>query len=97
MSSFHFSFSRRLPWPVVLGVIVTSVAAAGVVEKRALDRAERKDPPKVSCIRCHTDKATLAAIADKSGDALYLVHHGDLTRAQLKKLQTDPKNASDWK
>ena len=78
--------SPRIAAPIVL------LFAASVIgfEWRALYELDQPKPYSVSCIACHSDKKTLAAMADKAGDRLYLVHSGQLTEAELNRLMNRP-------
>jgi len=75
-----------------VAVPVVLVFAASVVgfEWRALYELDHPKPYSVSCTGCHSDKKTLAAMADKAGDRLYLVHSGQLTKTQLDDLMNKP-------
>jgi len=85
----------KLSLKFVLPVVAMALAGASFCEVSALHRIEPKPPKKLSCIRCHTSKETLSRIADKTGDPLYLVHTGDLTKVQLKDLQTHDSEPDD--
>jgi hypothetical protein len=80
---------RDVKLPTGFAILSTAVAVTSVtcVEVAALKKADHPAPYKVSCLGCHSDKRTLAAMADKSGDALYLVHTGEVTLEQLNRLQ----------
>ena len=82
----------RLPARYAVSAVVLTLACAAFLEADALKRHEPK-PPKLTCIQCHTDAKTLSAIADKSGDELYLVHNGNLTREKLNELQGNAPHA----
>lgn len=84
-----------LPW--FLTVIALIVGGLSVFEVRALDKIDHPKVTHVSCTKCHTDSATLAAIAEKAADPLYLVHNGDLTLAQLKQLEGGFIHPLGWK
>ena len=79
--------TAKLPLRVVFPVVAVALAATAYVENTALKKLDAPPPPKTSCVKCHVDKKTLAAIVEKSGDALYLVHSGDLTLEQLRALE----------
>lgn len=86
MSLFKKSNDRGIPMPIVVSVIGLTVAALTFAESRALSQKDEiKLEPKHSCIACHTKATTLAKIADKAGDPMYLVRSGDLTRDQLER------------
>ncbi|HLK59390.1 MAG TPA: hypothetical protein VKU00_22710 [Chthonomonadaceae bacterium] len=76
------SISLRVAVPII-GLMTLGI---GGLEWRQLYALEHPKPQKMDCISCHSDKKTLAAIADKSGDDLYLVHNGNLTLQQLNRM-----------
>jgi hypothetical protein len=85
--------------PLRFAVPVTAVAILSImgVEWRGLYNLDHPKPHKVDCIGCHSDKHALAAMAEKAGDPLYLVHSGQLTVADLNRLSNKPNNATAWK
>lgn len=91
-------FKIKLPRSLVFCMVALSLVLTTYVEGSALYKIDHPTPKKTSCIACHTDKKTLAAIAAKSNDPLYLVHSGDLTLEQLKKLEGGKaQSATHWK
>lgn len=95
--SFFKSLNRKLPLPVVAVVLVAAISGASYTESKSLDKLEPKVPQKTSCIRCHTDRATLLKIADKANDPLYLVKTGDLTLKQLREYTSVNNKSVPWK
>jgi hypothetical protein len=91
MKLFVNSIKHKLPWPVVLVVIGSTLAGATYFEKKSLDKLDHEQPDKLNCIKCHTDRKTMINVASKANDLDYLVHHGDITHPQLMKLMS-PKN-----
>lgn len=73
--------ARTASAAVTLAVLIT-----GGIEWHLLNNLDHPKPQKISCIRCHSDKRTLQAMADKADDPLYLVHNGQLSLEQLNTL-----------
>ena len=80
-----------------LPAVTVAIVATMLVEWRGLDHHDPPKPHKISCIGCHSDKRTLQAIADKADDPLYLVHSGELTLAELNRLNGKPDPSRTWK
>jgi hypothetical protein len=70
----------------VLPAAGLAALSISLVEWCTLEDIDHPKPVKISCLSCHSDKKTLAAMADKAGDPLYLVHSGQLTRGELDSL-----------
>ncbi len=94
---FHEIGTAQLPLRLAIPAVVVAIGAMMLVEWRALGHSDPVKPHRISCIGCHADKRTLQAIADKADDPLYLVHSGELTLAELNRLQSKPGPAHTWK
>jgi hypothetical protein len=84
--------NAKLPLRFAVPVTALAILAIMSVEWRALYNLDHPKPHKVDCVSCHSDERTLAAMADKAGDSLYLVHSGQLTLTELNRLTGKQNN-----
>lgn len=86
--TFESMQNKNVPHRVAISAVAIAFISIGLVEWRALYALDHPPLRHVDCVSCHSDAKTLAAIADKAGDPLYLVKRGDLplhTNSALRK------------